>query len=231
MAATSSQTPALQASRNVWSYQKIIAEICAMNWRGIDGDELANVAWAYYYFSIQFREGLETARDIYPDDELFAELAQGECATDNLSPWPGVASPGEKMNHDEFMRRALKLDPISSFRELELVNLGKTYLAQSRAADQVTRAMSIASYEDGGLEAVFKSFLDAPFWPSPMLLAFKHFLIKHIEFDSDPDHGHGALCRHVSPDDRVLPLWVAFRDLLVQAAPSLRSSTNARRLS
>src|SRR5450631_2067774 len=64
---------------------------------------LINVAWVYYYFSVQFRENLEIARSLYPDDDRLLQLDHGERDTDNLSPWPGVAAAWEKMNHDEFM--------------------------------------------------------------------------------------------------------------------------------
>ena len=87
----------------------------------------------------------------------------------------------------------------------------------------MTGALSIASYEDGGLENVFGAILKAPHWDTPLLQAFQHFLSEHIRFDSDPDAGHGALCRHLVPDDRVLPLWTAFRRLLVEAAPALKA--------
>ena len=54
-----------------------------------------------------------------------------------------------------------------------------------------------------------------------LLQAFKHFLTEHIRFDSDPEQGHGALCRHLTPNDRILPLWTAFKEILVEAAPGL----------
>jgi hypothetical protein len=72
--------------------------------------------------------------------------------------------------------------------------------------DLETWALSIASYEDGGLEKVFTSFLRAERWNGPLLQAFKHFVAEHVSFDSDPDQGHGALSRHLKPDDRILPL-------------------------
>ncbi|MGD0429609.1 MAG: hypothetical protein ABSA58_00835, partial [Acetobacteraceae bacterium] len=55
------------------------------------------------------------------------------------------------------------------------------------------------------------------------LKAFRHFLSEHIRFDSDPDEGHGALSRHLRPDDRILPLWTAFARLLVDFVPTLES--------
>jgi hypothetical protein len=63
--------------------------------------------------------------------------------------------------------------------------------------------------------------LQAPHWDTPLLAAFRHFLVKHIDFDSDPDQGHGALVQHLVPDDRIRCLWVEFRDLLIAAVPRL----------
>jgi hypothetical protein len=203
------------------NYKKLIQDICDLNWTDLSTDDLTSVAWAYYYFSIQFRECLEIARGLYPDDERLLELDRGERDTSNLSPWPGVAAPGEKMNHDEFMRRTLELTPMSESRKRELTAIGQGYLAKTRAMDTNVRALALASYEDGGLEAVFTAFLTAPNWDGPLLQAFRHFLAEHIRFDSDPDAGHGALCRHLVPDERVAPLWAEFKRVLVEGAPRL----------
>ena len=164
---------------------------------------------------------LEIARNLYPDDERLEQLDHGERNTDNLSPWPEVATIGEAMNHDEFMRRTLNLTCIKMSERHRLEAIGETYLAKVRAIDRVSRAMSIASYEDGGLERVFRAILNAQNWEGPLLEAFKHFLTEHIRFDSDPTLGHGALCRHLTPNDQVTPLWTAFREILVQGAPRL----------
>ena len=39
-----------------FSYQNVVDDICDLNWRGLTEKDLINVAWAYYHFSIQFRE-------------------------------------------------------------------------------------------------------------------------------------------------------------------------------
>lgn len=213
-----------QKSMRETTYQDLIRNICNLSWSVLTEQDLINIAWAYYYFSVQFRENLEIARNLYPDDALLLQLDHGERNTNNLSPWPGVAEVGERMNHDEFMRRALRLTAIAEGRRLRLEGIGETYLAIIRAKDKTSRALSIASYEDGGLEEVFKSILKAAYWEGPLLKAFKHFLSEHIRFDSDPKQGHGALCRHLIPDDRILSLWSAFRQMLVEAAPVLTSS-------
>jgi hypothetical protein len=206
------------------AYELAVDEICNLNWVALSEDGLISIAWAYYHFSVQFRECLEIARELYPDDDRLRQLDHGERNTDNLSPWPGVAAAGEKMNHDEFMRRTLELTPIPELTQRVLVALGQAYLAKVRAIDRNSRALALASYEDGGLERVFHAILTAQRWNGPLLQAFKHFLAEHIRFDSDPDQGHGALCRHLTPDDRVLPLWVEFEQMLTEAAPQLKHS-------
>lgn len=205
------------------SYEGIIAEICGLNWTALTQEDLVSVAWVYYYFSVQFRESLEIARHLYPDDERLQELDAGERNTDNLSPWPGVAAAGEKLDHDEFMFRAIKLEKIPESRRRTLMKIGLSYLMTIWKMDPQVRALALASYEDGGLENVFRAILTAPHWSTPVLAAFRHFLSEHIRFDSDPEQGHGALCRHLAPDERVYPLWAEFRNMLVQAAPRLAS--------
>ena len=125
------------------------------------------------------------------------------------------------MNHDEFMRRALTLSSMPPDRVGQLRELGSAYLERVRAADAVACALSIASYEDGGLETVFEAMLTFEHWENASLRAFRHFLSEHVRFDSDPEQGHGALSRHLTPDDRVLLLWEAFRDILVASVPAL----------
>jgi len=226
MASREGQSRLAQGELKVFAYEHVINDICNLNWINLTQEDLINVAWVYYYFSVQFRENLEVARNLYPDDDRLRQLDQGERDTDNLSPWPGVAAIGERMNHDEFMRRTLTLTTISKSRRRGLAALGQAYLTKIRAMDDDSRASAIASYEDGGLERVFRAILKAPHWSNPLLQAFRHFLAEHIRFDSDPEQGHGALCRHLTPDDRVHALWAEFRQMLVRAAPRLTGGLN-----
>lgn len=211
-----------------FAYDEAIAEICDLNWLDLSEDEVVGVAWAYYFFSVQFRENLQIARILHPDDEKLQDLEREECDTDNLSPWPGVGQVGEKMDHDEFMRRVLALAPIAEAKRLRFEASGDRYLRIVRGMDANTRALSIASYEDGGLERVFRAMLTSPASQNPLLRGFRHFLSEHIRFDSDPTQGHGAMIRHLRPDDRILPLWISFKDLLVEFAPNLALSGHLR---
>ena len=204
-------------------YRGVIDKICELSWSSLDATEITSIAWSYYYFSVQFRENLEIACNLYPDDILLRQLATEECNTDNLSPWPGVAEIGERLDHDVFMSRLLQLSPTTDpILQLELEAIGHSYLQKVRVLDAQTRAMSIASFEDGGLARVFAAVLKCRRWDSPLLQAFRHFLIKHIEFDSDSDDGHGALARHLRLDERIRPLWDGFYSLFVESVPRLR---------
>jgi hypothetical protein len=209
-------------------FEDVIAEICDLNWSALSEAQLRTVAWSYYFFSIQFRENLLIARSLLPDDPKLKMLEREECNTDNLSPFPGVALAGERMNHDEFMRRLLCLAPTSG-EELHSFNtIGQQYLGTISGLDPIARALSIPSYEDGGLARVFQSILQAPAFEtelshSPLLRAFRFFLVEHINLDSDPELGHGALSRQLVPDDRILPVWEAFKTLFVGFTPALRT--------
>jgi hypothetical protein len=205
-------------------YKRVVSEIGNLRWTELDSRDLTAVATAYYYFSIQFRENLIAATTMFPNDVKLQCLKADECYTANLSPWPSVAARGERMNHDEFMRRALLLSPLPPDAMEAAKTAGLAYLQKARGYDLEARARSIASYEDGGLEETFRAMLTAPTWDTAALKAFRHFLIEHIRFDNDVDQGHGALARHLQPDDRVLPLWEDFRDLLICAAPRLAVS-------
>jgi hypothetical protein len=203
-------------------YRKLIDGICDLNWLGLQRSDITAGAWAYYYFSIQFRENLDIVHRMHPGDKRIKQLVAGECDTDNLSPWPDVVQKGERVNHDEFMRRSLQLSPIDPATRRRIEVIGQEYLAKMRAQDDLARAMSIASFEDGGLERVFTAILMCQCWDTPLLRAFQHFLVKHVEFDSDPEEGHGALARHLTPDERVRPLWAGFYSLFVDAVPRLK---------
>jgi hypothetical protein len=204
-----------------YAYKGVIDEICTLGWSRLTEAELTGVAGAYYYFSIQFRENLEIACNLYPTDPLLTQLAQEECNTDNLSPWPGVASPGEKLDHDEFMRRLLKLSPVCRATQHVVEEAGQAYLSRIRSIDATTRASSIASYEDGGLEKVFRSILGCHHWNTPLLQAFRYFLVQHIAFDNNPNNGHGALARHLQLNDGLPLVWKEFKQLLTKTVPAL----------
>jgi hypothetical protein len=101
---------------------------------------------------------------LYPDDLKIQQLKREECNTDNLSPWPGVANNKERLNHDEFMRRLLCLTPINGMRQRRIDKIGQLYLRKVCKLGFITRSASIAGYEGGGLERVFRAILESQHW-------------------------------------------------------------------
>lgn len=198
---------------------EVVETICSLNWRGLTKDNLVDVAWAYYFFSVQFRENLKIARHLYPEDPHLEELEAEECWTSNLSPWRGVALESERLDHDEFMRRTLALSFVDQERRDRLCARGMEYLEAVRASDAKARALSMASYEGGGLERVFRAILTARDWSDPALEAFRHFLIRHLQLDGH----HGALVGHLDGRRETVSLWSMFESLLVDCVPALNS--------
>jgi hypothetical protein len=199
--------------------ERVISDICALDWSALNHDELVDVAWVCYYLSVQFRENVEIARGLHPLDESLAELERGERDTDNLSPCPGVVAEGERVDHDEFLRRALLLEPIDDLRRRRLQTIGRVYLAKARGMDAVSRASSLPSYEYGGLSKVFAAMLCAEGWDGPSLQAFRHFLVVHVARHRAVEGR--ALRLRLSPNPRVLELWCALKNSLLAAAPRL----------
>lgn len=202
-------------------YERVVDQMVDLHWQDLNRQDLMVVANAYYYFSVQFCETVEIACRQYPTDQQLIALRAGERDTDNLSPYPGIAADGERMNHDEFMWRVVAMSGLDQATRDRVSKLGAAYLDATRKVDPMARIISLPSYEDGGLERLFKAILRAPDWDEPSLAAFRHFLLGHIRLDSDPNTGHGSWCRHLTVDDRILPLWNAFRDILVAAVPKL----------
>jgi len=203
------------------SYKNIVQEIDGLGWENLNPDEVVRAVWAYYFFSIQFRENMFTACELFPEDEALQRLKREECDTSNLSPFPDIADFEEKLDHDEFVRRVLALAPVSEEEYVSFQMKGERYLSAIRAQDALSRALSIASYEDNGLLVVFTAMLRMPGLDVYPMDGFRHFAEAHIGFDSDADQGHGALCKGIVVDDRVTPLWQAFKDLLIDFVPGL----------
>ena len=114
--------------------------------------------------------------------------------------------------------RLLTLQPMGDVAAIE--RAGAVYLAKSRAMTITSWPRASPAMKMAACRPSFGAMLRAPSWTGAGQRAFRHFLEKHIEFDSDEDAGHGALSRHIPVDDSILPLWVAFEDILRCAVPA-----------
>ena len=57
-----SQEAQIACTSEGFAYELVIDDICNLKWGSLTQEDLINVAWAYYYFSTQFRESLEPIR-------------------------------------------------------------------------------------------------------------------------------------------------------------------------
>jgi hypothetical protein len=203
------------------SYEQIISEICEFGWPDFTEHDMICAARAYYFFSVQFRENLQLACELFPANKNLKLLKSEECDTDNLSPFPHISISGEKLNHDEFVRRLLELSPVTKSEHHYFNSVGDRYLNEIRDIDPMLRALSIASYEDGGIERVFTAILTAPEFTNSSLKAFRFFMREHIRFDTDLQQRHDILSKQLLPDDRVVPFWAAFKRLFIECVPRL----------
>ena len=51
-----------------------VANIVNRDWRNLSEAEMVSATWAYYFFSVQFRENLEIATDFFPEDNNLRKL-------------------------------------------------------------------------------------------------------------------------------------------------------------
>ena len=73
---------------------------------------------------------------------------------------------------------------------------------------------------------MFRAILTAQRWEGS-LQAFKHFLVERVRFNSDPDQGHGALCRHSHPMTAYASMG-QFKQMLIQAVPQFADLRQAQ---
>ena len=125
------------------------------------------------------------------------------------------------MGHDHFLKRIIDKQPITDDKKQFLSELGNTYLTQLSEMSDELKSMCLVSSEDGGSKAIYQQMIKSPeeCWTSPTMKAFKHFLNKHIAFDSNEGDscGHGALVRKLGINDDVTPMLKMFADCLEKA--------------
>ncbi len=199
-----------------------VCEIAAMNWVALSPDERVDVAWTTYFFSVQCRESLNAALQVHPDHEGLKHYAQAVCQTTNLSPWTGVASPGEAMHHDEFLRRVLTREPVCQERRARLQRLGAAYLVTTRGLNAPVKAMGVLSYLTGGLDAVYRTIQSTAQGEGELMRGFRYFLTEHVRLvHASQAELPSASSAGSNDGDSAGLMWTAFRDLLLQTVPSL----------
>ena len=184
-------------------YKLVVEQIKHLNWSNLDTSELTKVWYLSWVAAVEFAEALRIALDLYPDHRGLAKMARGELNTKNLF----LDDYHQAGDHHEFLEHFLKKHDVINQMDETLVQQGVEYLNACRNLSSADRAMTVFSRELE-LSGIYARILDAPDWSAPGLYAFRHYLVKHIQFDSGTG-GHHDLTSDFPVDDHVLPFYEA----------------------
>lgn len=183
--------------------KEVVGKIKALNWENLSRDELVVVWYLSYVAAVEFAEALRIALRLYPDHPGLKAMAYGELKTRNLA-LEDFRSPGD---HHEFLAHFLAKHDVTAKMERELGEHAARYMAVCRSLSDEVRAMTVFSREEE-LSGIFARMLQASDWSAPGLYAFRHYLSRHIVFDSGTG-GHHDLISSFPVDDQVLPFYEA----------------------
>jgi hypothetical protein len=188
------------------SYKEIVQQIKHLNWCGLDTIGLTKVWYLSWIAAVEFAEALRITLDLYPNHRGLAKMARGELKTRNLR----LEDYLQAGDHHEFLEHFLNKQGVINRIDEALVNHGVRYMNACRELSDTDRAMTVFSRELE-LAGIFERILEAPDWSAPGLYAFRHYLSRHIVFDSSVG-GHHELTSDFPVDDRVKPFYQARLD-------------------
>lgn len=197
-------------------YKETVARIVALPWDELNGSALLEVMILSLHAAKEFSESLRVALGIYPDHLGLQMMARGELNTNNLEylEYQRMGDHWEFLSY--FLIRHQILEPT------RILTSGVGYRNAIQKMLPTVRAMSIFSREKE-LEAIFESILkaDESYWEShDALLAFRYYLRRHIEVDSEAG-GHADMIADMPIDDRVNEFYEARLRLYEPIFPGL----------
>ncbi len=155
--------------------------------------------------AIEFAEALREGLKVYKQDPDLQKMARGELKTDNLN----FADYDKRGDHWEFLDHFLK--KTGYVADVALEDSTARYIDSCRTLDPQVRAHTVFSREHE-LGAIFDAILQNEHWTTETLLAYKHFMERHIQLDTE-EGGHGDAVSKYPIDDSVLPFYQARLDM------------------
>lgn len=128
-------------------------------------------------------------------------------------------------DHHEFLAHFLRKHGLLEKMQARFSKDVDAYMSACRSLSDEDRAMTVFSREDE-LSGIFARILDARDWSAPGLYAFKHYLSRHILFDTG-DGGHHDLTSDFPVNDNVLPFYTA-RYEAMKLIPALFEGSKAQ---
>ncbi len=201
--APTGNTPSAPENPPSPGYKHFVKLIKNLNWENLNGEELQVVMYLSWVAAVEFAEALRIALRLYPNHVGLQEMAHGELKTKNLL-LDDFRIAGD---HHEFLGHFLRKHGLMETMTRKLGDQAEAYLAKCRALSESERAMTVFSREDE-LSGIFARILDAKDWSAQGLYAFRHYLSRHITFDTGAG-GHHDLTSDFPVDERVRPFYVA----------------------
>lgn len=207
-----------QTEDDSFEYKKVVKQIRQLSWTSLNSEELQVVMYLSWVAAVEFGEALRVALSVYPEHEGLQEMAHGELKTKNLLLDDFVIAG----DHHEFLHHFLVKHDVLRPLEQRLGTHAAAYLKACRSLSPENRAMTVFSREEE-LSGIFARMLEASDWSAPGLYAFRHYLSRHITFDSS-EGGHHDLVSSFAIDENVLPFYAARLETF-RLVPGLWSST------
>ncbi len=186
-------------------YKKVVGDITNLNWKSLEEPQLMRLMYLSRAAAVEFAEALREGLKVYKQDPDLQGMARGELKTDNLR----FSDYEKRGDHWEFLDHFLTKAGYTP--DAGLKDSANRYIETCRKMDSKVRAHTVFSREHE-LGAIFDAILQNEHWTTETLLAYRHFMERHIQLDTE-EGGHGDAVSKYPIDDSVLPFYQARLDM------------------
>lgn len=185
----------------------LVEKIKKLPWENLEARHLLLLMYISQASAIEFAGALRLVLEHYPGNPGLLEMAAGELNTHNLV----FGDYNHRGDHNQFLSFFLRGTTVDS----EVNILTSSYQHDCNQLSNEIRIASILSREED-LPAIFARILLAEGWKNLdqlteveqlALRAFRYYLQRHIELDTQEGVGHAALLQSIEAPADATPFW------------------------